>query len=763
MRPVFALPAHSSGFSLAAQPAQTTPHAVVSITSSHYDKRGLLSRDGDALAQSLRSLAYLTLANTQLVSQLMLADGGVSLLVRVVDALLVDAPRESSRDSLGDASSASSRHAPRDTPRGIFRDTHSGTPRGSPSDSHSFYASHPERTQLAQHALAAATNLMLRGRAQVRDALVEAGLVDVLVRFLEPVVQAVEALQELQLASPPPKLNDAPLVAPITEKPTEDSNLMMMDIDAISTGTLPHQHRHEMPSVIDNANTEPNTPLPNIPQQQQQQQSGTPESIQQMDQQNHQQQQQSLPHISSAAEPISIAPTATAAPAPAPTQQQQQQQQPAITHQHHRHHDLPLLPGLRLPLPTSPLTATHLSTIIPHQHNILMACKILHTVSKYPHLRHYMHVDSTRPARPSVLDLCGAAISASEVEGPDATTAPTTTIPRAPAAAGLGIDMDVFPNPIPTTIGGPLAAADMTQLRQVTFNRFDTTTPPTTTATPPTTTPTPPTPQTYPPTITTIPLLIFSNDTPTELAHLEHLSQPPTLPSTSYTPAKSHLLQSRLHYLPTPTNPRSAFDLLEIWTSPCTLLPETRTLAVNTLRNAYRRDPVPTPCHPPFTPLTQSMGPVLYLDVDEFHRSGAIRSGGKNLVVGLGHLRRCANGKCGKWEEGYKQFSKCSRCRRVSYCSKGCQRRAWVLHKNWCLKYTGDSGAVAPVASAAAAGVGAEAGGQGGNVVIPLRRRASSSLVAEGAAAAAAAVAVPAVVVPRGVGEAGAENPRGMF
>ncbi|RKO86926.1 hypothetical protein BDK51DRAFT_13231, partial [Blyttiomyces helicus] len=33
-----------------------------------------------------------------------------------------------------------------------------------------------------------------------------------------------------------------------------------------------------------------------------------------------------------------------------------------------------------------------------------------------------------------------------------------------------------------------------------------------------------------------------------------------------------------------------------------------------------------------------------------------------------------------------RQFSKCSRCRRVTYCSKICQRSAWPLHKNWCLK-----------------------------------------------------------------------------
>ncbi|KAJ3371467.1 hypothetical protein HDU84_001279 [Entophlyctis sp. JEL0112] len=96
----------------------------------------------------------------------------------------------------------------------------------------------------------------------------------------------------------------------------------------------------------------------------------------------------------------------------------------------------------------------------------------------------------------------------------------------------------------------------------------------------------------------------------------------------------------------------------------------------------------------------QAMGPCVYVDAETYvksspgsrtiqgWRNGSARPG---VVVGLGHLRRCANLRCGRWEEGYKQFSKCSRCRRVSYCSKGCQRKAWVLHKNWCLKYTGDT------------------------------------------------------------------------
>ncbi|KAJ3035431.1 hypothetical protein HDV00_003985 [Rhizophlyctis rosea] len=49
-------------------------------------------------------------------------------------------------------------------------------------------------------------------------------------------------------------------------------------------------------------------------------------------------------------------------------------------------------------------------------------------------------------------------------------------------------------------------------------------------------------------------------------------------------------------------------------------------------------------------------------------------------------LRRCGHLKCGKVESHPREFSKCSRCRRVTYCSKVCQKTAWRLHKNWCLK-----------------------------------------------------------------------------
>ncbi|KAJ5269484.1 hypothetical protein N7505_005242 [Penicillium chrysogenum] len=49
-----------------------------------------------------------------------------------------------------------------------------------------------------------------------------------------------------------------------------------------------------------------------------------------------------------------------------------------------------------------------------------------------------------------------------------------------------------------------------------------------------------------------------------------------------------------------------------------------------------------------------------------------------------GGIRQCAYYKCGKWEEFQRQFAKCRRCRRTKYCSKDCQKSAWVYHRHWC-------------------------------------------------------------------------------
>lgn len=59
-----------------------------------------------------------------------------------------------------------------------------------------------------------------------------------------------------------------------------------------------------------------------------------------------------------------------------------------------------------------------------------------------------------------------------------------------------------------------------------------------------------------------------------------------------------------------------------------------------------------------------------------------------------GGIRQCAYYQCGKWEQFTRQFAKCRRCRRTKYCSKECQKNAWVYHRHWCV-------AVKPEASGA--------------------------------------------------------------
>ncbi|KAF2838061.1 hypothetical protein M501DRAFT_1017094 [Patellaria atrata CBS 101060] len=50
-----------------------------------------------------------------------------------------------------------------------------------------------------------------------------------------------------------------------------------------------------------------------------------------------------------------------------------------------------------------------------------------------------------------------------------------------------------------------------------------------------------------------------------------------------------------------------------------------------------------------------------------------------------GGIRQCAYYQCGRWEQYPRQFAKCRRCRRTKYCSKECQKSAWVFHRHWCV------------------------------------------------------------------------------
>lgn len=50
-----------------------------------------------------------------------------------------------------------------------------------------------------------------------------------------------------------------------------------------------------------------------------------------------------------------------------------------------------------------------------------------------------------------------------------------------------------------------------------------------------------------------------------------------------------------------------------------------------------------------------------------------------------GGIRQCAYYQCGKWEKCTREFAKCRRCRRTKYCSKECQKSAWIYHRHWCV------------------------------------------------------------------------------
>jgi hypothetical protein len=100
--------------------------------------------------------------------------------------------------------------------------------------------------------------------------------------------------------------------------------------------------------------------------------------------------------------------------------------------------------------------------------------------------------------------------------------------------------------------------------------------------------------------------------------------------------------------------PQNVFELVEIFTSPSNIL-EVRKWATICMRNAFKRD----------------AAHVSTTTVDAASGSGTSSTA----------LRRCGFLECGKFEEQPRQYSKCSRCRRVN--RKACQRSAWTLHKNW--------------------------------------------------------------------------------
>jgi hypothetical protein len=53
------------------------------------------------------------------------------------------------------------------------------------------------------------------------------------------------------------------------------------------------------------------------------------------------------------------------------------------------------------------------------------------------------------------------------------------------------------------------------------------------------------------------------------------------------------------------------------------------------------------------------------------------------------NLRMCSNLNCLKMESYPREFSKCGRCQVNAYCSRECQKAAWITgHRHWCVDYS---------------------------------------------------------------------------
>ncbi|KAJ3216636.1 hypothetical protein HK099_005784 [Clydaea vesicula] len=126
---------------------------------------------------------------------------------------------------------------------------------------------------------------------------------------------------------------------------------------------------------------------------------------------------------------------------------------------------------------------------------------------------------------------------------------------------------------------------------------------------------------------------------------------------------------------------KNVFELVEIFTGPSNLV-EIRKWATVCMRNAFKRDTTTASSNTNFGTFGSAMSNYSssIMNADILDSTDSSSSCGTNL-------RRCGFLKCGKVEKTPRQFSKCSRCRRITYCCKLCQRNAWPLHKHWCLKY----------------------------------------------------------------------------
>ncbi|GAA99485.1 uncharacterized protein L969DRAFT_47271 [Mixia osmundae IAM 14324] len=90
-------------------------------------------------------------------------------------------------------------------------------------------------------------------------------------------------------------------------------------------------------------------------------------------------------------------------------------------------------------------------------------------------------------------------------------------------------------------------------------------------------------------------------------------------------------------------------------------------------------------------------------------------------------IRQCANTQCGKWEAYAREFAKCRRCRKAKYCSKECQSKAWQGgHRYWCSARHEDH--AQPAHGAASSGAEASTTTTGSSERSRHRRRGASAV-----------------------------------
>ncbi|KAI9336030.1 hypothetical protein DFJ73DRAFT_26127 [Zopfochytrium polystomum] len=590
---------------------------AIVITQTTYDKRALTCTDTNALAISLQNLNYLTSVNTPAVSSMMASDGGLSLLVSILrrygrrlNGVREDLDPFDSKPLTESSSLVVTPTCPTGEPQHSIE-----LPQPELSSAISTAAEAAEQQLLAQvtsvhksrtenldrfiysTALACLTNIATRGRQRMKEALVECGIVPVLVELLDHVVVTMEMVQALQGS-----LSQKSVVHKDSNSSSADcrsstpGSVTAMDVDSSADSLPPTSGATSAGSLLVGNTVLQSSDLevPTFPAAASSAMTGE----------------------STASAQVGLLPTFAA-----PVQPQSSPQQPSASAPSTHPHEISLLPSIRH-TPQTHLEATLVASVSYRAIDILLAIRLISILSKYPSLRPHLHADSLRPRRPTLEAMILAASAANDAAkkvGPLAN--PPTDVDDPNATIADFFQPIVLPTSKDENVGGG-----------------------------------------------TSPLQVSALISGLGLSHLDDASEEieELLDSAGVGAAGPIFMQN-------PLNPRCAFELVEAFTSPSSYLAEARIFAITALRNAYRRDPS-----------------TAVLTVPQQDGASATMNSAGSVVVSPGQLRRCAYARCGKWEDRYKQFSKCSRCRRVTYCCKTCQRRAWVLHKNWCLKFSGE-------------------------------------------------------------------------